>query len=182
LPRTPAQHHQCPAALAVADHEGLALGLGVAPVDGAQELDLGTRHRLDRLPRQRLGIEHHEVARVAGAQRDADLAVHLEAADARSVAGTRIDDDEGAPALVGGRVALRRHDPRERIAGRTVERATVDDHLVIEHQHRRVTRLRVLQVDVAALAQHVQRQHRPLPAVDQVGPGIGAGRGQNGRG
>ena len=44
-----------------------------------------------------LGIaeEDDEVHRMAGAQRDADLRVVLEAADAGPVAGARIDDDVG---------------------------------------------------------------------------------------
>ena len=51
-------------------------------------------------PGHRIGIEDDEVHRMAGAQRDADFGVLLEAADARAVARARIDDDERALGVV----------------------------------------------------------------------------------
>ena len=78
----------------------------------AQEFDLGGAHGLDRLAGDRLREEHHEVARVRGLERDADLAVHLEAANAGAVAGARIDDHEGPLRRIGGRRSGRRLDAR----------------------------------------------------------------------
>ena len=48
-----------------------------------------------RLARHRLGQEADEIAGMPGLERDADLAVGLEAADARAVPGARVDHDEG---------------------------------------------------------------------------------------
>ncbi len=49
---------------------------------------------LDGLARHRLRQEADEIAGMAGLERDADLAVGLEAADAGAVPGARVDDDE----------------------------------------------------------------------------------------
>ena len=64
-----------------------------------------------RLARHRVGQEADEIAGMAGLERDADLAVGLEAADPGPVPGARIDDDEG-PARRIDLDALRRDDPR----------------------------------------------------------------------
>ena len=88
------QHHDRPAGLAVADHDRLAVGLGMQLLHLAQELRLGPGDVLDRLAGLGLGIEGDEIDRVAGAQGDADLARLLEAADAGAVPGARVDDHE----------------------------------------------------------------------------------------
>ena len=90
------RQHRRPAALAVADHHRPAVGLGVQLDHPLEERGLRQHDVLDRLPRHRLGQEAHEVAGVAGRHRDADLAVGLEAADARPVPGARVDHDERA--------------------------------------------------------------------------------------
>ena len=77
------RHHDLPAGLAVADEAGLALGLGMAFADLADERGLGAADILDRLARHGLGQEADEVAGMAGGERHADLAVVLHAADAR---------------------------------------------------------------------------------------------------
>ena len=87
-------HHDRPAGLAVADHDRLAVGVGMQFVDLADEQDLGAADVLDRLTGLGLREEGHEIDRVTGAQRDADLARLLEAADAGAVAGARVDDHE----------------------------------------------------------------------------------------
>src|SRR3569833_2596947 len=48
----------------------------------------------DRLSRHRLRREAYEITGMAGAHRDPDLAVGLEATDSRAVAGARIDNNE----------------------------------------------------------------------------------------
>jgi len=163
------EHHQRPAALAIADDEGLVVLARVQLAHLAHERDLGRAYRFDRLPRQRLREEHDEVARVAELERDADLAVHLEAADAGAVAGARIDDHERAHRRVGRGVACGRLDAHQRVIRRLLQAAAVDHHFVVEHEHRRAAGLSVLQVLVAAFAQHVEGQDGALPGVDQVG-------------
>ena len=73
---------------------GLPSASGCSCDHPLEERGLGLHDVLDRLPRHRLGQEADEVAGMAGAHGDADLAVGLEAADARPVAGARVDDDE----------------------------------------------------------------------------------------
>src|SRR5207302_1931057 len=138
LGRERGEHHERPATLAVSDHEWLAFSVRMQLVHLAEELDLGGAHGLDRLAGDRLGEEHHEVARVRALERDADLAVHLEAADAGAVAGAWIDDDEGPLRRIGARRPGRRLDERERVVGGALELATVHNDLVIEGKHRRL--------------------------------------------
>ena len=78
-----ADEHGGPAALAVADHDRLA-GIRMALADDAQKLRLGARDIREGLARQRIREEDHEVDRMPGLQRHADLRVLLEAADARA--------------------------------------------------------------------------------------------------
>ena len=63
----------------------------------AHELLLGRADVEQRLPGLGLAEEDHEVDRMALAQRDAYLRVVLEAADAGTVAGARVDDHVGTP-------------------------------------------------------------------------------------
>ena len=67
--------------------------------DLLQEHRFGARDVLDGLARHRIGQEADEIAGMAGLEGDADLAVGLEAADARAVPRARIDDDERPPPL-----------------------------------------------------------------------------------
>ena len=60
-----------------------------------QELRLSPGDVLEGLPGNRLRQESDEVTGMARSQRDADLAVRLEAADPWPMACARIDDDEG---------------------------------------------------------------------------------------
>ena len=57
------------------------------------------------------------------------------------VPGARVDDDVRAPLRIDGH-AFGRHDAHERVVDRPLERAPVDDRLVLEVQHRRQSRLR----------------------------------------
>src|SRR4029079_15329267 len=98
--------HQGPPALAVADDEGLVVVARMKLAELAHERDLGRAHRLDRLARERVREESDEVAGMAELVRDADLAVHLEAADPGAVAGARVDDHERTHLRIGRRMAL----------------------------------------------------------------------------
>ena len=161
-------HHHGPAALAVADHHGLALGIGVQLAHLAQERRLGVHDVLDGLARNRVGQKADEVAGMAGGHRDADLAVGLEAADAGAVAGARVDHHERPLALL-DRDAGRRRDPHQAVIDRPRQGAAIDHEIGVELQH--VGRLlrHVLEILVAALAQHVPEQDRALGRVEQVG-------------
>ena len=68
-------------------------------------------------PGHRVGQEADEIAGMAGLERDADLAVGLEAADARAVPGARIDHDERTAGRIDGH-ALRRDDAHEAVIDR----------------------------------------------------------------
>ena len=102
-----------------------------------EEDRLGASDVLDRLTGHRLGQKADEVAGMAGFECNADLAVGLEAADAGTVAGSRIDDDEW-PQLRIDLDAVGRNDAHKGIIYRPIELAAVHDQfdLVVEHVRR----------------------------------------------
>jgi hypothetical protein len=57
---------------------------------------LGARNVLDGLPRHRVGQEAHEITGMTRFEGDADLAVGLEPANARTMARARVNNDKGA--------------------------------------------------------------------------------------
>ena len=141
--------------------------VGVQLAHAMHELPLRVADIQHGLLRLRLREEDHEIDRVAVAQRHADLRVVLEPADAGAVPGARVDDDVRA-ALRIDRHALRRDDAHQRVVDRALERPPVDHHLVVEVQHRRQPLPRALDEVVAALAQRVPEQDRPLSEVHRV--------------
>ena len=110
------EHHRRPAGLAVADDRRLG-ALRMQRAHLVHELALRRAHVEQRLPGLRIAEEDDEVDRVSRAQRDADLRVVLEAADAGAVAAARVDDDVRAP-LGSTRHALGRDDAHKRIVDR----------------------------------------------------------------
>ena len=60
------QHHDRPAGLAIADHAGLAVGLGMQRDDLFEEDRFGAGDVLDGLARHRIGQEADEIAGMAG--------------------------------------------------------------------------------------------------------------------
>ena len=133
-----------------------------------EEHRLGARDVLDGLARHGIGQEADEITGMAGLERDADLAVGLEAADAGTMPGARIDDHERPARRIdfdvrGGGTTL-----DERVVDRPLERAAVDDELdlVVEHVRRGLGQ--VLAVLVAALAHDVPEQDAALGGVDHV--------------
>ena len=136
---------------------------------------LGARHVRDELARLRIPAERHEVDRMALAQRHPDLAVCLEAADARAVPGAGVDDDVGAARVIDVHT-LGRQDAQQHVVGRKGQVLAIHDHFVVVHQHRRAAGGFVFQEDVAPLAQGVQAQHRAFGGVAQVvAPGLDQG-------
>ena len=162
------EHHERPATLAVADDERLFFGVRVQLAHFLQKRDFCGRHCFDGLARQRLGKERHEITRMCVLQRDADLAVHLEAADAGAVACARVDDDERTLVRIGRGVTCRHPELHERVIRGPLELASIEDHVVFEDEHRRLPGLLVLDVIVAAVAQHIGREDRALPCIDPV--------------
>ena len=112
----------------------LAMTIGLPSASGCRAGDLFDKRRfcaadvLDRLTRHRLGREADEVAGMAGADRDADLAVGLHAADAGPMAGARIDDDDRRLRRIDNS-AFGRNDADKPIIGRARQLAPVKDEL-----------------------------------------------------
>ena len=120
---------------------------------------------------------------MAAAQRDAHLAVGFEAADARPMAGPRVDDDEGAQLGVHRRVAFGRLDADQGVVHRPGQAAAVDDRVVLEEQHRRAAGLLMFDEIVAGLPHDIPEHHQALGGVGHIGlrvlrqGGGGAGEG-----
>ncbi len=112
--------------------------------------------------------EDHEIDRMAVAQRDADLAVGLEAADAGAVAGARIDDHVRA-LPVHHLDAVRRKDLEQHLVGRPRQRLAVEDDFVIVDEHRRRAGRFVRGVLVGPLAQDVEGEREALRSIGRVG-------------
>ena len=95
----------------------------------------------------------------------------LEAADARPVAGARIDDDEWTLARIdldaGGR-----HDAHQHIVHRPRQLAAVHDELAAELQHMRRGLCGMLPIALAALLEDVQEEQSTLARIDPIGPCI----------
>ncbi len=139
----------------------------MAFIDELQEAGLGARDRLDGLARTRVTKERDEVARVPHAQRDADLAIGLEAADAGAVPGAWVDHDERALGRIGRHVGGR-DDAQQGVVDRLGQRARVSERFVVEHEHGRHAFALVLGGFIAALAQDVLQQDGALPRIDPI--------------
>ena len=146
---------------------GLPSASGCKRNDLLEKDRLGARDVLDRLARHGIRQKADEIAGMPGLERDADFAVGLEAANARTVSGARIDNDE-RPALRIDLDALRRNDPHEGIVDRPLERAAVDDELHLVIQHMRGGFGQMFAILIAALAHDVPEQDGALRGVDHV--------------
>ena len=161
------RHHDLPAGLTIGDDDRLAFGLGVALRDLFEEDRLGAADVFDRLPRNRLRQEADEVDRVAGAQRHADFALGLHAADPGSVAGARVDDDDRRLHGI-DRHVRRRDDAHERVIDRPLQGAAVEHDFGGEAQHMRRLLGRLRELDVAPLVEGLENQHAALPRVGPI--------------
>jgi hypothetical protein len=136
--------------------------------------DLGDEFRFrahdvgKRLAGLRLRAEDDEIDGMAVAQRDADLAVGLEAADARAVAGARIDDHVG-PLPVHHLDAVRRKDLQQHLVCRPRQRLAVHGDFVIVDEHRRRAGRFVRDVLLGPLAQNVESEREALRRVGRIG-------------
>jgi hypothetical protein len=91
----------------------------------------------------------------------------LHPADARTVAGPRIDDNEGWLRWIDDS-ARRRDNAHQHIVHWLEQGAPIAHHLELEGQHVRGLGGAALEICVAALAQDVERQDRALPGVDPI--------------
>lgn len=87
-------HHDLPACLTISDQHGLAVRIPVPLGDELDEMCLRTVDVCDRPARLRLWQKADEIAWVPRSQRDADLAVMLHPANARTVPSTRVEDNK----------------------------------------------------------------------------------------
>ena len=160
------RHHDLPARLTVAhDHRFFAIGMQLRDV--AQEGDLGFNHVLDPLPRDGIGHEGDEVAGMAGAQCDTDLAVGLEATDTRAMPGARVDHHEGACQFIGLYTLGRVHAQKLIVDGARQGLAFHHD-VGIEAKYGGAGLLDMFEVFVAALAHDIPVEDAALDAVTPV--------------
>jgi hypothetical protein len=106
---------------------------------------------------------------MARLHRDADLAVRLEATNARTMAGAWIDYDERSPAHVDLDV-LRGNDAHQRVIDRLLQRVAIGDQFggILLHMWRRLRDM--LAILIAALAHDVQEQDGPLSGIVMYSP------------
>ena len=138
------------------------------PADFRDEFRLGMHHVSQSLPRLGMLAEHHEIHGVAVMQRDADLAVGLEAADSRAETRARFDDHEGALPFV-DLDALGRNDFDEHLVAGTRQRLAVEDHPGFVDQHRRRPGGLIHRVLVGPFPQDVQHQRAALGRIRRIG-------------
>ena len=144
-------HHDLPAGLAIGDDNRLALGLRVQGRHPFHKHRFRPADILDGLAFHGGRQESHEIAGMAGLQRHADLAFLLHAADARTMAGTWIDNDEGDFGRIGPG-SLRWHDPDQEIVHRPGQRAAIQHQIRLIIEHMRNLAGIMFSIDIPALA------------------------------
>ena len=150
---------------------GLPSAFGVERDHALEKRGLCCHDVLNGLTRHRLGQKADEVAGMARLEGDADLALRLEAANAGTVAGAWIDDDEG-PLLLIDVHAFRRRDAGQHVVDRTRKLAPVHHELGAEFENVRGWLGGVLLVLLAPLLQDVEEKNPALPGIDPIRPGI----------
>ena len=133
----------------------------------AQKTGFGAHHVGQRLARFGVLTENHKIHRVPAAQRHADLAVGLEAANARAVARTRVNDHVRALPVEHFHARFG-EDFEQLVVHWALQITPVHDQFVFVIEHRRRARFFMRLVVVAALAQHIQRQRHALGGIDAV--------------
>src|SRR5262249_36322875 len=125
------------AGLAVSDHARLAIRLEMRCGYLLDENGFGACDVFNGLSRNGIGQESDEVARMAGLNCDTDFTVGFKPADAGTVSGARINDNEG-PQLWIDFDARRRDDAYKRVIHRSLQCTPVNDQLsfIIEHVRR----------------------------------------------
>src|SRR5262249_47677574 len=98
---------------------------------------------------------------------DADLAIGLEPANARTMARARINDDKGAPGGVKN-CSFWGNNAHQAIVYRTLQDASIDYQLRLVIEHIRHSLGEMLAILVAALTHDVPKQHRALGRINPV--------------
>ena len=132
-----------------------------------QERRFRSRDILDCLARHRLRQKADKVAGVTRLESDPDFTVRLETAYARTMAGSRIDNDKG-PARRIDCNSSRRNNAHQSVIDRAIELTSVDYDFNFVIQHVRCSFGEVFPILIAALSQHVQEQNSPLRGVHGV--------------
>jgi len=104
-------------------------------------------------------------------QGNAHFRFALEAADARAMARTWIDDDDrglGRVETIFNTVVAYARDAEQRIVCRLFEPASIDNELIVEVKQRRLARTVVGQQIVGTLAQRVDEEDPALPDVTLI--------------
>ena len=130
------KQHDRPAGLAISDHCGPALGLRMKRDHALEKRGLRVRDIFNRLPGHGIGQEPDEVAGVTGVESNAHLALRLESANAGTVTGARIDNDEWTLVCI-DLDTIRRHDAYQHIVHGPWQLAAVHDELAAEFEHMR---------------------------------------------
>ena len=108
-----------------------------------------------------------EIDRMTRVEGIADFTLGLEAADARPLAGARVNHDDRPFARI-DLDAGRRNDARKCIVDWPGQRSSVHQHLMAEAQDRRHRARCDLDLFVAAPAQQIEEKHAALKRIDQV--------------
>ena len=188
LPRTPAQYERGDPATMIGPNnsgriaasimiaqpawqfpitQGLPFASGYCAATFSMKIGLGAGNVLDGLSWNGIGQKSDEVARMTGLECDADFAVGLESADAGTVSGARVNDNE-RPQLRIDFDASGRNDARKHIVHRALERASIDNKLRFVVEHVRRCFRHVLAILVPALAHDIPEQDAALECVDRV--------------
>ena len=120
-----------------------------------------------RLARLRLWQKADEIARVPRSQRDADLAVMLHPADARTVPGARVEDNKWPLPWVDRNVGGR-NDFYQCVIDGLWQRTSVDQKIEPEAQHMRGCSTALFKVVISPLPQNVQEEQGTLESVAHV--------------
>ena len=161
------KHHHRPARLAIADHAGFAVRIGVQLDHPLKKYRLGAGDVFDRLTGHGVGQEANEITGVPRSQRYADFAVSLEAADARTVPSARINDHERSQLRI-NRDPLGGHDPHQPVVDRSLEGATIDDQFNFVPEHVRHGLSQMLAIAVPPLSHHIPEQDHALRKIDDI--------------
>src|SRR4051794_33573298 len=132
-----------------------------------QEHGFRPRDVLDGLSDHGLRQEADEVAGMTSLEGCPNLAVGFEAANARAMPGTWIDDNE-RPALRIYFYVLRRDDPGQNIVDRAIQRPPIDKEFRLKFENVRGNSGQVLAILIATLAHHIEKQRAPLRSVNDV--------------
>lgn len=128
---------------------------------------LGASDIFNGLAWHRLRHEADEVAGMARLHYDADLTIRLKAADAWTVAGTRVDHDKRTPGLI-NLDTRRRRDSHQAVIDRPLQVPSIRDQLERIVENMRHSYGHMLAILLAAAAHGIQKQDTALTGIHEV--------------